>query len=34
VKAAGEKPCNLENLFDGTDPWDVDGGEETEYKFK
>jgi len=34
VKAAAEKPCNLENLFDGTDPWDVDGGAETEYHLK
>jgi len=35
VKAAQSKPCNLERLFDGEDPWKVEKGEEvTEYFFK
>ena len=35
VKAAMEKPCNLEKLFEGEDPWKVEKGEEvTEYFFK
>ena len=28
VKAAGEKPCDLDALFDGADPWE---GDATEY---
>lgn len=34
VKAAMSKPCNLDALYEGTDPWDVDGSEVTEYEFK
>jgi len=35
IKAAQAKPCNLEKLFDGEDPWKVEKGEEvTEYFFK
>jgi len=35
VKSAMEKPCNLEKLFEGEDPWKVEKGEEvTEYFFK
>lgn len=35
IKAANAKPCNLEKLFDGEDPWKVEKGEEvTEYFFK
>lgn len=35
VKAAMAKPCNLEKLFEGEDPWKVEKGEEvTEYFFK
>lgn len=35
IKKAGAKPCALENLFEGEDPWDVDGVKEvTEYHFK
>jgi len=34
LKAASAKPCNLDALYDGENPWDVDGGEVTEYHFK
>lgn len=34
IKAASEKPCNLDALYEGEDPWDTDGGEVTEYFFK
>jgi hypothetical protein len=34
IAAANEKPCNLDALYDGADPWDVDNGEVTEYHFK
>lgn len=35
IKAATAKPCNLERLFDGEDPWKLEKGEEsTEYFFK
>lgn len=34
IQAANEKPCNLEALYEGTDPWDVEGGDVTEYHFK
>lgn len=35
VKKAQSKPCALENLFEGEDPWDVEGVKEvTEYHLK
>jgi len=34
IKVARAKPCNLDALYDGENPWDVDGGEVTEYHFK
>lgn len=35
IAAAEEKKCNLEALFAGEDPWDVDGADNvTEYFFK
>lgn len=34
VKAANEKPCNLDALYEGKDPWNVEDGEVTEYFFK
>ena len=34
VSTANEKPCNLDALYEGSDPWDVEDGEETEYFFK
>lgn len=35
IKKAQAKPCNLEKLFEGEDPWKVEKGEEvTEYFFK
>jgi hypothetical protein len=34
VKVAMSKPCNLDALYEGADPWDVDGSEVTEYEFK
>jgi len=34
IKAANEKPCNLDNLFEGEDPWGVDGSDVTEYHLK
>lgn len=33
IQAAGEKPCNLEALFSGENPWEVED-EVTEYFFK
>lgn len=33
IKAAAEKPCNLDALYEGEDPWTVDD-EVTEYQFK
>jgi hypothetical protein len=33
IKAASAAPCNLDNLFEGKDPWNTDDGE-TEYFFK
>lgn len=33
IKAAMAKPCNLEALYTGEDPWKVDG-DESEYFFK
>ena len=34
VSDANEKPCNLDALYEGTDPWDVESGDVTEYYFK
>jgi hypothetical protein len=35
VKAANEKPCNLDALYEGEDPWTIeDDAEPTEYHFK
>jgi hypothetical protein len=33
IKEAQESPCNLEQLFEGADPWNTEDGE-TEYFFK
>jgi len=34
IADALERPCNLEKLMDGENPWEVEEGEETEYIFK
>lgn len=34
IKAANEKQCNLDALFVGENPWEVEGDEVTEYFFK
>jgi len=34
IKIALAKPCNLDALYDGADPWDVESGDGTEYQFK
>lgn len=34
IREANASPCNLEALYEGEDPWNVEGGEETEYHFK
>lgn len=34
IRLANESPCNLDAMFEGTDPWDVEDGETTEYFFK
>lgn len=33
VKAANEKPCNLDALYEGADPWNVEGDDAVEYHF-
>jgi len=34
VKSAMAKRCNLDALYEGTDPWDTESGEVTEYHLK
>ncbi len=34
IKDAQKTPCNLEALYEGENPWEVESGEETEYIFK
>lgn len=34
VLAAQEKPVNLDALYDGEDPWEVEGKDVTDYQFK
>jgi hypothetical protein len=34
IKAAQEKPCALDSLYENEDPWDVEDKEVTEYVFK
>lgn len=34
IKAAQAKPCNLEALMEGEDPWNTDESDTTEYFFK
>lgn len=34
VREAQQRPCNLDKLFEGENPWEVEDGEETEYFFK
>lgn len=34
IKAANAKPCNLDALFTGENPWEVEGNDVTEYHFK
>jgi len=34
IADAQERPCNLEKLMDGENPWEIEDGEATEYFFK
>lgn len=34
IKEAQQRPCNLDKLFAGGNPWETEDGEETEYFFK
>jgi hypothetical protein len=34
IREANQAPCNLDALYEGEDPWNVEGGETTDYFFK